>query len=364
MGACLSSNNGPARRQRRLTVTHGNGTSAKSPTSQGTSAYPDPERLTRHSFSLGQVPLWCSTCILPGFDPKELMEKECQDDCVFVSQFGSDGKSAYCAVFDGHGKNGRLASNFAVENCHKYIQKSTHYGTDMLKAICEALKKTDTEMKRSGIDVSFSGTTAVLAIMDHTELIVASVGDSRAILAQQTADNGLIATPLTIDQKPENPKERQRVIASGGRVEQMQDENGIPIGPFRVWVMDAAYPGIAMSRSLGDTVAHHVGVIAEPITLRKKVDFDAFKFIVLGSDGIWDVMTNDEVIQFVDEHRHSASRSDEGSHVAQLLCEEARKRWLVLAAEEDAIVDDISCVVMEFHVAMVPSAIHCEVEDA
>jgi hypothetical protein len=59
----------------------------------------------------------------------------------------------------------------------------------------------------------------------------------------------------------------------GGRVEAFIDTDGEPIGPARVWLKDENIPGLAMSRSMGDLIAHEVGVIAEPGYLLKYIIF-------------------------------------------------------------------------------------------
>jgi hypothetical protein len=57
--------------------------------------------------------------------------------------------------------------------------------------------------------------------------------------------------------------ERNRIINSGGRVDKYVN-NGIKAGPYRVWVKGENYPGLAMSRSIGDLIATTVGVTSEP----------------------------------------------------------------------------------------------------
>lgn len=68
---------------------------------------------------------------------------------------------------------------------------------------------------------------------------------------------------LSRDHKPELSDEYDRIIRSGGIVEKYL-ENGMRIGPHRVWVKNEIFPGLAMSRSIGDFVASSVGVTCEP----------------------------------------------------------------------------------------------------
>lgn len=65
---------------------------------------------------------------------------------------------------------------------------------------------------------------------------------------------------LSFDHKPHLEGEKLRIEASGGMVDTYHLPNGAPIGPSRVWAKGAAFPGLAMSRSLGDLVAAAVGV--------------------------------------------------------------------------------------------------------
>lgn len=67
-------------------------------------------------------------------------------------------------------------------------------------------------------------------------LTTAWVGDSRGVVGRYTPEDGLVAHELTVDHKPMNPDERERILACGGRVEQLMDDVGNPIGPFRVWL--------------------------------------------------------------------------------------------------------------------------------
>jgi len=73
----------------------------------------------------------------------------------------------------------------------------------------------------------------------------------------------LEAIPLSRDHKPNIEEEKIRIEKKGGKVEKFI-ENGKRIGPYRVWKKNEAYPGLAMSRSLGDLVASKIGVISVP----------------------------------------------------------------------------------------------------
>ncbi|KTG01483.1 hypothetical protein cypCar_00016771 [Cyprinus carpio] len=144
------------------------------------------------------------------------------------------------------------------------------------------------------------GTTATVALLrDGIELVVASVGDSRALLCRKGK-----ARKLTDDHTPERKDEKHRIRQSGGLV---------------TWnsVGQANVNGrLAMTRSIGDFDLKKSGVIAEPETTRTLVcsfhltSFQNFKiklqhahdsFLVLTTDGINFIMTNQEICDIINQ---------------------------------------------------------------
>ena len=63
-----------------------------------------------------------------------------------------------------------------------------------------------------------------------------------------------------------------------------------------------------MTRSIGDKIGKSIGIIANPILTVLENSFDSNYFIVLASDGVWDVMTNAEVVNFIENFRHRCKR--------------------------------------------------------
>ena len=70
--------------------------------------------------------------------------------------------------------------------------------------------------------------------------------------------------PLSDDQKPDRPDEKERILKFGGRVFAQTNEEGEELGPVRVWMKDVMMPGLAMSRSFGDKAGIKAGTNAEP----------------------------------------------------------------------------------------------------
>jgi serine/threonine protein phosphatase PrpC len=75
--------------------------------------------------------------------------------------------------------------------------------------------------------------------------------------------------------------------------------SGMFYGPKRVWLKNKQVPGLAMTRSIGDMSASSVGVTAEPEIFVFPNLSQNDKFVVIASDGIWDRLSNQEVMMTV-----------------------------------------------------------------
>lgn len=169
----------------------------------------------------------------------------------------------------------------------------------------------------------------------------------------------IFSVQLTKDQRPDDIEESERIKECGGRIKRSIDEQGNRIGPYRVWEAEINTPGLAMTRSIGDTVGKTIGVIAKPIITIHPIDLIHDMFIVIASDGLWNCMDNEDVINFGEYYRSlackevkkhkDANANISNSIISQLLCEEARARWLRIVEKDDVMIDDISCVIVEFN---------------
>ena len=253
------------------------------------------------------------------------------------------------SILDGHGANGHLVSRFVTKYFTSFFKnnKKMNSSNDSEEAICYRLKKNNYDilkkafrhaerdiMKNSDIDANFSGTTCVMVLQIGEKLICANVGDSRAIIFK--GDNKI--TPLSIDQKPDDPEESKRIIENGGEISQFE-EDGEKSGPFRVWKKGEVYPGIAMSRSIGDLIASTLGVIPEPKFIEDKVDKDT-KFIVIASDGVWEFLDNKTVCDIV----MPFYKKNDPDGACKALIKESTEWW----NKEDIVVDDITVVIVFF----------------
>ena len=252
------------------------------------------------------------------------------------------------AVMDGHGVNGHLVSRFVTKYFTSFFKKNKKMNSSCAdeNQIFYRLKKNDHDIvkkafrhaerdieKNGEIDANFSGTTCVMVFQVGNRILCGNVGDSRAIMVK-----GNKVIPLSIDQKPDDPEESKRIKENGGQIAQYE-EDGEKSGPFRVWQKGEVYPGIAMSRSIGDFIATKLGVIPEPKFIDEKIDKDT-KFIVIASDGIWEFLDNDTVKNMV---MPFYEKNDPNG-----ACKELIKKSTEFWNQEDIVVDDITVVIVFF----------------
>ncbi|KAJ0031483.1 hypothetical protein Pint_13746 [Pistacia integerrima] len=195
----------------------------------------------------------------------------------------------FFGVYDGHG--GSQVANFCRDRIHSALAEEIELVRKCLsdgsvKDSCqEQWKKTFTncfitvdaevggKAGQEPVAPETVGSTAVVAIISASHIIVANCGDSRAVLYR-----GKEPMALSVDHKPNREDEYARIEAAGGKVIQ--------------WNGHRVFGVLAMSRSIGDRYLKP-WIIPEPEVMfipRAKED----ECLILASDGLWDVMTNEE----------------------------------------------------------------------
>ena len=216
-------------------------------------------------------------------------------------------------VLDGHGENGHKVAVFARDFIILELSKffSEHKPNSLLEVypllkknnfsiIKEIYQKADEELSNQNFNSKFSGTTCVIVFQIGHKLICSNVGDSRAILVYTSEVDDIKLSSakiyeLSLDQKPELPEEKKRIYKMGGIVDQMLDSKGRRNGPFRVWAGKNNYPGLAMSRCIGDLKGKSCGLISEPEIIEYTLDENS-KYMVICSDGVWEFSNNEDIM--------------------------------------------------------------------
>jgi len=257
--------------------------------------------------------------------------------CPFLHIFG---------VFDGHGEDGGAASRFARDRMEALLlgelrSRSGGKNLDQVaslsnEAVTAALKAafqgTERALGRTlEVDDSFSGTTAVVVVLIGCRLFAASVGDSRAILGVRKGEAAAVEVDaLTWDHNPYRPDEYARIKDSGGVVmtygqmaaggepssghpPTMEPESMPSLDPPRVWDRALKKPGCCFTRSLGDSFAKTLGVIAEPEVACRQLGPGAY-CLCLTSDGVTECLSNEALLALVAAHR------DRPLHACRTVC--------------------------------------------
>ncbi|CAI5463070.1 unnamed protein product, partial [Closterium sp. Yama58-4] len=295
---------------------------------------------SRSSSPAPDEPVVCRVACMSSAGQQDGFHKTNQDAYCFMRT--KDKKSLIFGVFDGHGPQGHDVSKFIKDRLPEILMDGSDLLVDPEKALTDGfLVVHDAALEETSFNCNISGTTAVVAHLYKQRLAVAWVGDSRAVLARRREGgerDDLAAVRLSADHKPNNEEERARIEASEGSVQQDVDENGDDVGPFRVWMKTGPMLGLAMSRSLGDKLAHTVGVSATPEVVVRRLD-QSDAFLVLGSDGLWEYVGDDEAIGVV-----VAAGSIEAGVKALLAL--AKERWLT--KDGAGYVDDITALIVGF----------------
>ncbi|KAI4369325.1 hypothetical protein MLD38_017777 [Melastoma candidum] len=289
-----------------------------------------------------------------------------QDAMLVWENFGSREDSIFCGVFDGHGPYGHLVArkvrdslphrlrsycktNADCEDVLREISINTRASMEikdpstvsteeesrplmeardtekqvetfqsLKSSFLRAFRVMDRELKaQNRIDCYCSGTTAVTVMKQGQYLAVGNVGDSRAVMGSRDKDGSLIAVQLTVDLKPNLPAEAERIRKCRGRVFALQDEPEVA----RVWLPHNDAPGLAMARAFGDFCLKNFGLISVPdVSFRSLSERD--EFIVLATDGVWDVLSNEEVVETV-------ALAPSRSVAARVLVNSAVRAWKI-----------------------------------
>jgi serine/threonine protein phosphatase PrpC len=264
-------------------------------------------------------------------------------------------------IYDGHGEYGDYCSHFAALQTplyfHKEIEDMGGFGnisdSEIEKKFSNAFISTNIALHNSAIDDRLSGTTAITVFIRGDKLVIANVGDSRAIIASDN-NGSLKFSPLSIDQTPFRKDERTRLKKKGAKIMTMDQiegaepihenwgedgETGNEIGegdPPRVWDRSLQMPGCAFTRSIGDSVAESIGVFAEPEMLTWEIQQND-KFVIIASDGVFEFLTSQAVVDMV------ASFADPLT-AAKHVVSESYRLWLTY----DDRTDDISIIIINF----------------
>ncbi|CAI2387259.1 unnamed protein product [Moneuplotes crassus] len=226
-------------------------------------------------------------------------------DRYFTHKFEETG-SVLMGVFDGHGKYGHEVSQFANDFFQEFLKKEKGINKSVLRDafqqcetalesnICKncSCQNTTTsdgeeslERPAQGCKLARSGTTALVLYITKDRVLSANVGDSQgAIFTDMHSQRFQKIIPCNGVHNLKSFTEKDRIIESGGRIDRFRNLDR-QIGPERVFLPEKNFPGLNMTRSLGDKIAKTIGVSPNPEIREILCEASA---VVIGSDGLWE----------------------------------------------------------------------------
>ena len=281
-------------------------------------------------------------------------------------------KISYFAIFDGHG--GEECSEFLKNNYLNYLVENPNFPFDIKLSMIETFQKVEEDFfklkctdKLENSDKS--GSCALVAIIFDNKIYIANIGDSRAIMS---LSGGTKVKQLTADHKPDNIKEFERAIKNGSKIylddnddpnrdesklefikdklelEKMKEIklNSTEEKIFRVFPSD-----LAVMRTIGDIKAKRKEFGGNPgtiINIPEVFTFDinsSDDFIVMGCDGIFDDLSNQEIINAA--WLAFKNRANEKNYDIHELSQEACDLVIKFALEKQTT-DNLSCIIIGF----------------
>ncbi|KAL0400616.1 UNVERIFIED_CONTAM: protein phosphatase 2C 51 [Sesamum latifolium] len=283
------------------------------------------------------------TCLSHGTVSVIGLRREMEDAVAVELGFLKKGGKSYdfFGVYDGHG--GWRVAHACGEMLHKLlvnvVEEESGEEIEWEKVMVAGFQKMDEEVNKNGASVATTGSTAVVAVVGEEEIVVANCGDSRAVLSR-----GGVAVQLSDDHKPDRPDELGRIEACGGKVINWNGHRVLGV--------------LATSRSIGDYYLKPF-VIAKP-EVRVTSRSDADEFLIVASDGLWDVVSNDGACQVVrkclegqvkrSNHLHFSSMLQDHNHSDSLISKSGAGQAaavLVELAMARGSRDNISATVVE-----------------
>ncbi|XP_067113315.1 protein phosphatase 1D-like [Osmerus mordax] len=233
---------------------------------------------------------------------------------------------AFFAIFDGHG--GGEAANFAQNNLWNILKRQRSFWSKDHEEVCAALRKgfiachhamwkklPEWPKTITGLP-STSGTTASVVVIRGRQMYVAHVGDSAVVIGEkENPKMPMEALEVTQDHKPELPKERERIERLGGSVVKKSGVNRVVWkrprlthnGPVRRSTVIDQIPFLAVARALGDLWSYdfysgEFVVSPEPDTAVLTLDPKRHRYVILGSDGLWNMMPPRDAVRMCQSH--------------------------------------------------------------
>ena len=243
-------------------------------------------------------------------------------------------------IFEGHGKNGNIISEFIKKYFNKYFTKSEtskYFSSNFInrkndlfiyfkirnfEAIktlyisCEKNLLNEPQLKFPNCDLSGS-TCNLILIFDNKNIICSNIGNCRSIMIKK--NNEIIQ--LSKDHKPNLKEEKDRILLNEGIIEKKIKNGKID---YFIFLKGQNIPNLNISRSFGDLIGKSIGIINEPFICDFDIEEEDGKCIIFGNSGIWEFVSNEKIRDIVIENEFKDNRN---VVCAQEIVEFVKKVW-------------------------------------
>jgi protein phosphatase 2C family protein 2/3 len=256
-----------------------------------------------------------SSLVRIGASSMQGWRKNMEDSHMCKIRFEGSPHRCLLGVFDGH--NGAHVARFSAVTFPTLLAATPSWELENYgKAFEEAFEELDNAVRGDSTLAHEGGCTAACVLLTSGRVVCANAGDSRAVLYR----NNNTVIPLSLDHKPASEVEVARIEQAGATI--VPCANGSRVNGI-----------LAVSRAIGDFEFKNrpdLSWMAQAVTAKPDITEVAItsedNFIVIACDGIWEVLSSEEVCKFVSESL-AATKDDVG-----LVCEMLLDRCLAPVA--------------------------------
>lgn len=208
-------------------------------------------------------------------------------------------KTNIFGIVTGHGENGDKLCEFVGSKIVSMLLSDECWAYNIVGCMKHVFNTLEFSVyEDSHIPLDFSGCCYTVCIIRRKVLYIAHLGDNRCLIASGNSDKTVLQ--LTVDHIPDNIEEKARILTFGGITEESNYSDKTIERIPRIYLKTIRIPGLAVSRSIGDNIAHTVGVIGTPDKYQQVIS-DHDRFLILCSSGVWRVLTNDIIREAISE---------------------------------------------------------------
>eukprot|EP00746_Dinoflagellata_sp_MGD_P166835 gnl/MRDRNA2_/MRDRNA2_97002_c0_seq1.p1 gnl/MRDRNA2_/MRDRNA2_97002_c0~~gnl/MRDRNA2_/MRDRNA2_97002_c0_seq1.p1 ORF type:complete len:581 (-),score=114.87 gnl/MRDRNA2_/MRDRNA2_97002_c0_seq1:86-1609(-) len=248
-------------------------------------------------------------------------KQESQQDRMFVAH---SGPHTLFGLINGHGQS-RLSHElceFISKEMPRAIFRSRHFVKgDIQGALNSGFLKVHRKAIEA-VDCRFTGAACTVLLLSPTTIWVAHVGDCKVVLGvpdefPNAKEYHFHPVTLTKGHGVDLQGEFDRIVQKNGEVRILTNDHS-----HRIFVKNMDFPGLTLTRAIGDRVGHQIGVTHSPsVCSLKKAELKQGSFFAIASGGLWAMMSERTAVNWIGRYFEDANEA------ARCLADEATKRW-------------------------------------